>query len=44
MKQINKNLTQPLILINRNGQLLLKRGFYLKFIQKFYRFIILDLF
>lgn len=44
MKQKNINLTQPMILINRHGQIFLKRSFFLKSIKKFYRFIILDLF
>lgn len=44
MKQINKKLTQPMVIINRHGQLFLKRSFYLNLIQKFYRFIVLDLF
>lgn len=44
MKQKNKSLTQSMVIINKHGQVYLKRSFYLKFIKKFYRFIVLDLF
>ena len=44
MKQINKALTQPLVLINKKGQVYFKPIFFFKNIKKFYRFIILELF
>jgi len=44
MKQKNNNLTQPVILISKHGQLSIKKVFFLKTIKKFYRFIILELF
>lgn len=44
MKQQNNNVTQDVVLINKRGQLSIKRGFFLKSIKKFYRFIILELF
>lgn len=44
MKQKNNNLTQDVVLINRHGQLSIKKSFFLKSIKKFYRFIILELF
>jgi hypothetical protein len=43
MKQ-NNNLTQPVILISKRGQLAIKKVFFVKSIKKFYRFIILELF
>ena len=44
MKQINKALLQPLVLVNKKGQIYLKQVFFFKSIKKFYRFTILDLF
>ena len=44
MKSNNNNLTQSIVLINKHGQVLIKKGFFLKTIKKFYRFIILELF
>lgn len=44
MKQNNNNLTQSVLLISKQGQVSIKKGFFLKNIKKFYRFTILELF
>ena len=44
MIQNNNNLTQSIVLISKHGQISIKKGFFLKTIKKFYRFIILELF
>ena len=44
MKQQNTTLSQTVILLNKKGQIYLKKMFFLKNIKKFYRFTILELF
>ena len=44
MKRTNKNLTHLVAIINKRGQLSLKKLFLFKNIKKFYRFTIFELF
>lgn len=44
MKQINKSMIRPLILLNKKGQVYFKPIFFFKNIKKFYRFTLLELF
>ena len=44
MKRSNNNLTHFITIINRRGQLSIKKFIFLKNVKKFYRFTIFELF
>ena len=44
MKRTNNNLTHLMTIINRHGQLSIKKFIFLKNVKKFYRFTIFELF
>ena len=44
MKRLNNNLTHIMTVVNRQGQLSVKKFIFLKTVKKFYRFTIFELF